>query len=367
MTLRLLLAPLRGITDWPFRQAIARHFPGFHEAVAPFINPHKPGGRRLASKLAPLADLLPEHNQLLPVVPQLLDNHPESFLAMGKRLEDLGYCRLNWNMGCPAPMVTRKGRGAAMLAKPDEICTLLDSVLPRLSCRLSLKMRLGMSNSHEILALLPRLNGYPLEELIIHPRLGIQQFKGQPDLDGFAAALAASAHPVIYNGDINSLEDFQRLCGRFPQVSGWMIGRGAIARPALAEEILGNELSRKPLTELPMQPFTEQPVESPAKLAANASTKSTEFLPRLAAFHDELFAAYAEKLSGPGHLLGKMKQFWLYFIASFPEQERFLKTIVRTHSLARYQEVVRAIFASAANHERLLPSLEIQTSLLNSA
>ena len=325
MTVRLILAPLRGITDWPFRQAIATHFPGFHEAVAPFVNPQKSGGK----KLAPLADLLPEHNHSLPLVPQLLDNHPESFLAMAKRLEELGYRRLNWNIGCPAPMVTHKGRGAAMLAKPGEIRALLDFVVPRLTCRLSLKMRLGMRSPQDILALMPLLNDYPLEQLIIHPRLGIQLFHGQPDLDGFAAALAASVHPVIYNGDINCLEDFQRLRQRFPLVGGWMIGRGAVARPALAEEILGNQ----PPTEPPTEPSMKQP---------------SEILPRLTAFHDELFAAYAEKLSGPGHLLGKMKQFWLYFIASFPGQEKLLKTIVRTHGLARYREVTRAVFEQAA-------------------
>jgi len=314
MTPRLILAPLRGITDWPFRAAIARHFPGFHEAVAPFINPQKAGGK----KLAPLADLLPEHNRLLPVVPQLLDNHGESFLGMARRLEDLGYDRLNWNLGCPAPMVTHKGRGAAMLAKPDEIFRLLDEVLPRLSCRLSLKTRLGMRDRREILALMPRLNGYPLAELIIHPRLGVQMFAGECDLDGFAEALAASSHPVAYNGDISSLDDFRRLAARFPQVSGWMIGRGAVARPALAGEIAVGELTAAP----PM---------------------------RLAAFHDELFAAYEKKLSGPGHLLGKMKQLWLYFIASFPGREKLVKTIVRTHSLARYQEAVRAVFDQGEN------------------
>jgi tRNA-dihydrouridine synthase len=313
MPLRLILAPLRGITDWPFRQAIARHFPGFHEAVAPFINPQKPGGK----KLAPLADLLPEHNRLLPVVPQLLDNQPQSFLDMAKRLEYLGYTRLNWNLGCPAPMVTRKGRGAAMLAKPDEISLLLDFVLPRLSCRLSLKMRLGMSDRREIITMLPRLNNYPLDELIIHPRLGSQLFHGAPDLEGFAEVLAASAHPLVYNGDIVSLDDFRRLSARFPQVSGWMIGRGAVAQPFLAAAIAGRE---------------------PPELSA-----------RLAAFHDELFAAYEKKLSGPGHLLGKMKQLWLYFIASFPGQEKFGKTIVRTHSLSHYREAVRAVFGQKKN------------------
>ena len=317
MTARLILAPLRGITDWPFRAAIARHFPGFTEAVAPFINPQKAGGK----KLAPLSDLLPEHNRLLPVVPQLLDNHGESFLAMAKRLEDLGYARLNWNLGCPAPMVAHKGRGAAMLAKPDEVFALLDFVLPRLSCRLSLKMRLGMRDRKEIIVMLPRLNSYPLDELIIHPRLGVQMFNGQPDLEGFAEALAVSAHPVVYNGDIVSLDDFRRLAARFPQVSDWMIGRGAIARPALAEEIAAGE----------------------------SQATSPELLLRLAAFHDELFAAYAAKLSGPGHLLGKMKQFWLYFIASFPGQEKLVKIIVRTHSLDRYQEAVRAVFAHEGN------------------
>ncbi|MDR3089244.1 MAG: tRNA-dihydrouridine synthase family protein [Desulfobulbaceae bacterium] len=315
MTIRLIVAPLRGITDQPFRRAIARHFPGFSEAVAPFINPQKEGGA--TKKLAPLADLLPEGNQDLSVTPQLLDNHRQSFVDMARRLEDLGYQRINWNLGCPAPMVTRKGRGAAMLEKPEAISALLDFALPRLRCRLSLKMRLGMRDRGEILAVMPRLHDYPLTELIIHPRLGRQMFRGAPDLDGFTEALAASRQPVVYNGDILNSDDFRRLHQRFPQVAGWMIGRGAVARPVIAMEIVAG---------------------APPDLK-----------PRLVAFHDELFAAYQEKLCGPGHLLGKMKQLWLYFIASFPGQEKSLKAIVRAKDLTRYHEATRAVFDNPDN------------------
>lgn len=307
----LYLAPLRGITDVLFRNVFVSHFDGFDIAIAPFINPQ----RSPSKKKNLLADVFPENNRQLPIIPQLLNNTAEDFLDLAFRLEDLGYTRLNWNLGCPAPMVANKGRGSGLLPYPDQIIELLDDVLPRLTASLSIKMRLGFREKSESFELLPRLNDYPLEELIIHPRLGKQMYKGKTDPDGFARCLSLTSHKVIYNGDINSVVTYTELAQKFDSISSWMIGRGVLANPFLAEEIKGK-------TE--MDPAVRQK--------------------RIRAFHDELCEGYREKLSGPGHLLGKMKQLWLYLAASFPGKEKVMKKLKKARNEEQFFDAVEQMF-----------------------
>lgn len=307
----LYLAPLRGITDVLFRNVFVRHFGGLDQAIAPFINPQ----RSPSNKKKLLADLFPEDNRQLAVIPQLLNNSADEFLDLALRLEDLGYTSLNWNLGCPAPMVANKGRGSGLLPYPDEIIDLLDQVIPKLSATLSIKMRLGFREKRESIELLPRLNDFPLEEIIIHPRLGKQMYKGKTDPDGFADCLSLTRHRVVYNGDITSAQVYTELAERFPTISRWMIGRGILANPFLAEELKGKfEMD---------------------------TTKKRE---RIRGFHDELCEGYRQKLSGPGHLLGKMKQLWLYLIFSFPSKDKAFKKIKKARTEQQLLEAAEQMF-----------------------
>jgi tRNA-dihydrouridine synthase len=308
----LYLAPLRGITDALFRNVFTRHFGGFDMAVAPFLPPQ----RNPSNKKKLLAELFPEVNRQLPVIPQLLNNNGDEFLDLALRLEDLGYTSLNWNLGCPAPMVANKGRGSGLLPYPDDIINLLDQVVPKLSATLSIKMRLGFREKRESIHLLPRLNAYPLDEIIIHPRLGKQLYKGRTDPDGFADCLALTRHRLVYNGDITSADVYSGLAERFPEISRWMIGRGVLANPFLAEELKGT--------------------------AEDSPARKTE---RLRAFHDDLCEAYRQQLSGPGHLLGKMKQLWLYLVFSFPGKDKIFKKLKKAHTEQQFQEAAEAMFA----------------------
>jgi len=309
----IYLAPLRGLTDFGFRNLFCKHFEGYDAAVAPFINPQQ----NAAYDDKMLRDVLPVNNQGLNIVPQLLHTDPGQFLVLAGRLSDMGYSHINWNLGCPAPMVARKQRGSGILPYPDKIISLLDELVPKLPCALSLKTRLGYNAASELLALLPRLADYSLKEITIHTRLGKQLYRGTTDPDAFGKCLAVTRHTLVYNGDVNSLADYKKLQADFPQVHSWMMGRGAIGNPFLAEEI---KFARK----------EEYAVRTL----------------RLRAFHDELFDHYTSQLSGPGHILGKLKQFWTYFSASFPESPRGLKQILKCHTTDKYQETVNKIFAA---------------------
>ncbi|MCF8057405.1 MAG: tRNA-dihydrouridine synthase family protein [Desulfocapsa sp.] len=305
----LVLAPIRGITDCHFRTIFHRHFPGFDSALAPFINPQ----RHSSFHPKQIKDVLPERNQSLAVVPQLLHTDPEDFLFLACRLQELGYKEVNWNLGCPAPMVTRKNRGSGLLPFPEQIYSFLDHVIPRLPMQLSIKTRLGYEKKDELLSILPRLDAYPLSEIIIHGRLGSQLYRGDVDRESVRRCLENSKHSIVYNGDITAKDIFFNLQHQFPGINKWMIGRGALANPFLAGEIKG--------------------------------MKVMEQGERLKPFHDELYLCYHEILDGPAHLLGRMKQLWVYLSEFFPPQQKSWKKIKKCKTEEKYQQVVEEIFS----------------------
>ncbi|MBU0682177.1 MAG: tRNA-dihydrouridine synthase family protein [Proteobacteria bacterium] len=320
----LSLAPLRGLTDAIYRNTFARHFPGFDLTVAPFLTTFK--GNKVKS--AKLDDLLPENNRDLPVVPQILSKDAEQFKVLASMLFDLGYETVNWNLGCPYPMVANKGRGSGLLPDPTKIAAFLETIAD-MPCRLSIKTRIGRRCSAEIKELMPIFNAFPLEELIIHPRLGVQLYKGEVDLDTFALCLENSANPVTYNGDICTLADFTRLSTRFPEVQRWMIGRGALCDPFLPSLIKDIELPQQPLA-------------------------------TIKAFHDELYRLYGQRLSGGSHLLGRMKAVWFYLAGSFTNSKKLLKKIQKINKIESYPALITHFFAEEAQWHHPSPLNEDQ-------
>jgi tRNA-dihydrouridine synthase len=309
--LLLYLAPIRGITDCIFRTIFADHFRGFDSALAPFIPTIK--GRTV--KRSHIRDVLPENNRALPIVPQILGNNPIEFVALSKKLFDLGHQKVNWNVGCPFPQVTKKKRGSGLLPHPERIKSFLDHVMARIPNKLSIKTRLGLVSKDEMEGWLPVVNDYPLAEIIMHPRTGKQLYEGTVDLEGFEQFANASVNPVVYNGDIWSKESLSALQQRFPKINKWMIGRGAIANPLLAEILRGRE------------------------------PDAAHIYPRIKCFHDDLLDAYVVIFKNSGSCVDKMKGIWYYLSRSFPEGKAFLKRIQKVKRMEHYKELVEEIFS----------------------
>ncbi len=303
------MAPLKGITDALFRRVFTGHFTGIDLAIAPFVNPQNKAP--YSDKL--VADLLPENNTSLPLVPQILNTDVDGFISLGERLFDLGYLEINWNLGCPVKMVAAKRRGSGLLPYPEMIADLLEQVIPRLKPALSIKMRLGYRDPGEALTLLPLLDDYPLKEITIHARLGLQLYRGSVDLDHFDQCRSLSGHAIVYNGDLFSRDDFTALSDRFASIERWMIGRGLLMNPFLPAEIKGIQFS------------------------------TAEKMEKLLQFHDNLYASLKDRLSGPGHLLGRMKQVWIYFIHAFPGKEKLLKKITRSSTEKTFLQAVAKV------------------------
>jgi tRNA-dihydrouridine synthase len=305
---------MKGFTDHLFRSAFADHFGGFDLAVAPFISSKQ--DHHIKRKY--VKDVLPENNTRMPVVPQILSKTAADFIVLANYLYDLGYNTVNWNLGCPYPMVANKKRGSGMLPYTDRIRTFLDRVIHEIRGSLSIKVRLGWKETADIFRLLPVINQYPLSEIIIHPRTGLQRYEGPVDLDAFEDCLAVIRHPVVYNGDIRTVGDFRRLFRRFDRVHAWMIGRWCLADPFLPGHI------------------TTGADDIPDKIY------------RMQRFHEALFEAYNRVLDGPSHVLNKMKGLWRYFSLPFEDCKKTMKKITKTRQPDQYLERVNLFFETEA-------------------
>ena len=229
----LWLAPLRGVTIRAFREAFAGPIreAGFVGAFAPFI-PANPGIRVNDRMLADLGDGVDGH-----LVPQVITKHPDAMRVLLRAFKDRGFLHADLNAGCPFPMIVRRGRGSGLFKTPDVLERLLAAGCEEMGPgRFSLKIRLGLAAPDELLALLPMINRYPLAVLTIHARTAKQMYDGDVDLARFREACAASANPVLYNGDVGL--SLRATPEGMPNLRGAMVGRGFVralgARPDAA-------------------------------------------------------------------------------------------------------------------------------------
>ena len=228
-------APMEGLTDAVYRRIHHRHFAGVDRYYMPFVSPTQ----EHVFTARELRGIAPENNQGVPVVPQVLARDAEHFLWAAGALRDMGYDEVNLNMGCPSGTVTAKGKGSGMLREPDATRAFLDAIFARSPLPVSVKTRIGFESAEEWPALLDMLSGYPLRELIIHPRVRRQFYKGMPDREAFALA-ARRDLPLVYNGDLFTAGDCLALQAEYPQMP-MMLGRALVANPALAQELKGGE------------------------------------------------------------------------------------------------------------------------------
>ena len=316
----LLIAPFRGITIKAYRNALAKHMGHFKEAYAPFIS----GLGEQKTSTGKLSDILPYESNLSPTVPQIIGNNAREIIAFARALEDAGFDHLNWNLGCPFARIANKKRGCGMLPYPEEIDHILQEVFTTINIGLSIKMRLGYRNESEIRHVMPVLNKFPLKHIVLHPRTGIQVYKGHANPAAFVEASRLSSHELIYNGDIYNRHQFIQLQHMMPQIRSWMLGRGVLINPFLPSEIMG------------------------------VSFSELEKKDRLIAFHNELWSFYADKASHEKRSLGMMKAIWHYMAGIFSNaRDVFLKIRRATNEHAYYEAIAYAIDQPLANDREL--------------
>jgi len=307
--MKCYLAPMEGITNYIYRRTYHQFFEPADKYFTPFINPHTT--RSLNSKEK--KDILPENNEGMNTVPQVLTNQAEDFIRVAKALKEYGYHEVNLNLGCPSGTVVSKKKGAGFLEFPTRIDHFLNETfeaLEPLEMKVSVKTRLGMLEADEFDQLLSVYNKYPLHELIIHPRVRIDYYKNQVDLDAFEKALMGSKNPVCYNGDIFTKEDYHRFIKRFGTVENIMVGRGVIGNPGL----IGELRDKAPMDK-----------------------------DKFKTFHDQLLKEYEALKIGDRNTLFKMKELWYYMIKNFEDAKKPEKMIKKAQTLEKYKEAVRIL------------------------
>lgn len=302
-------APMEGVTGCLYRQVHAACFPGAARYWAPFIAPDGAGRFRAAA----LRDILPENNRDITLVPQLLCNTAEAFLAVSRELGAMGYRELNLNAGCPSGTVVPKHKGAGMLADLQSLDAFLNEVFSRCELRVSVKTRLGLASASEFPAILEVYNRYPLCELVVHARDRAGMYKSPVDLPAFAAAFPVSRAPLRYNGNVVDRASYEKVMSTVPALDRMMIGRGAAADPALFRLLSGG---------------------APLEAA------------ELRDFLDRLLSAFLSGGLGEHFALSRLKELWYYLIWKFPGAQRQAKAINKARTLADYRAAVQALFAS---------------------
>lgn len=234
--MKIWLAPLHGITNYMFRNSLYRHFGGIDYCVTPFL----PVQEKAKLNVKNWKDIWPKNNTTMPTIPQLMGNKPSHFVDTMRAVHDeYGYEAFNWNIGCPVAQVVRRRRGCGIMPDPDTVEDVVRIVTSQTPFRFSVKMRLGLNNPAEGLRILERLDDYPLDFIVIHPRLGVQMYDGVPDWEQMDLFCQNTRHRIIYSGDLFSVQDYQRLQDRYPDIEDWMLGRGLLQNPFLAEQLKG--------------------------------------------------------------------------------------------------------------------------------
>jgi len=300
-------APMEGVTGYLYRNVHHSFFGGVDKYFTPFISPNQNKSMRTRE----MNDILPENNQGIPIVPQILTNNAEDFIVTAHKIKNMGYDEINLNLGCPSGTVVAKKKGAGFLYETDDLDRFLEEIFNADLGKISIKTRIGKYEPDEFEELLRIYNQYPIEELTIHPRVQKDYYKNKPNLEIFQYAVQNSNIKLCYNGDIFTKEEFEKFKNKFPSVETIMLGRGLLGNPGMITEITeGKPLSKKELKK----------------------------------FHDTLCLAYSDALFGDRNVLFKMKELWCYLHCVFTNNEKYWKKIRKSQKLAEYNDVIDMLF-----------------------
>lgn len=303
--MKLYLAPLQGYTDAPFRHFHAQIYGKIDGYFSPFLRLEKgePARRTLRDILSPL-------NEGLNFVPQIIFRDNDEFLRLTDALKEAGFDRIDLNMGCPFSPQVKKGRGAGFLQRIEELDKVAKTINDDTAVRYSVKMRLGVERQDEWQYVASILRNTRLEHITIHPRTAREQYKGSLHFDEFERLADVLEKPIVFNGEIHTLEDIAKIVASCPWLSGVMVGRGVLARPSLfAEWVAGEEWDEQTRLSKQLQ------------------------------LHDSLYAHYKPLLCGDAQLLLRIKSFWDY--SELPH--RSLKKILKSNRIDDYEAAVREL------------------------
>ena len=312
--IKIDFAPLEGITDSIYRKAHHAHFGGVDRYLMPFLSPtmHNTLTHKEDREL-PMADSV-----TFQAVPQILTKVPADFLWAAQVCADRGYAEVNLNIGCPSGTVVSKGKGAGMLADTDHLDAFFNEIFSKCSIPVSIKTRIGVTETEEFPRLVEIFNQYPIQELIVHPRTRKDFYKAPIHMDAFQYAYENCNAPLSYNGDICSLEDISAIQSQFPRLERIMIGRGLVGDPGML---------------------------TPSGTTAEA----------LESFHTALTESYIKAFGSERNAMFRLKENWHHLICRFDGGEKLYKRLRKTTDIVEFRSITREIFQTLPLSARLQP------------
>ncbi len=298
--MKIYSAPLQGYTEAVWRNIHNSVFGGIDAYYTPFLR-----YERSEIRNKDIRDIERKNNSVPNLVPQIIASTPEEMQPLLQLLRSEGYKRVDINMGCSFILQAKRKRGAGILPYPQKVQELMQEVVQNTDISFSVKMRLGWENKEEWRTLMPILNKAPLNSITMHPRLGVEQYKKEVDIEEFANFYNECKHPIIYNGDINTLSDIKRIEEQFSNVEAVMLGRGLLANPALAQEYKEN------------REFTH---------------KEKRILVKT--MHNAMYGELSPRLLGNTQFLSKMKPYWEYLLPDMLKREK--KAILKSSTIEKY-------------------------------
>lgn len=307
MSFYLYAAPMQGHTDPPYRHFHTKLYGEADAYFTPFLRVERGEVRH-----RDLKNLYSELNENHFLIPQIIFNSEKEFRMLVDAVMESGANEIDINMGCPYPMQTNHGRGAALLSNIDLLRSVFDTINKMDDISFSIKMRAGLASPEDSKGLIDLINDTRLAHVTFHPRVAKQKYDGELDMETFEYFLERCNHPLIFNGDVRTPSDIISMKERYPGLAGIMCGRGLLARPSLFQEIRdGHEWQKDRRLDMMLK------------------------------FHDRLKQYYSERLCGDAQLLAKLQSFWEY--AEDEIGRKTWKAIRKATSMVKYNAAVSTI------------------------
>lgn len=226
----LILAPMAGVTDRPFRQLCRQHGAGLAVSEMVIADPSFWKTRKSKHRLD-------HRGEDAPVSVQIAGGDPDMLATAARMNQDMGAQIIDINMGCPAKKVCNKAAGSALLRDEKLVANILEAVVSAVQIPVTLKIRTGWDTSHRNALTVARIAEQSgIQALAIHGRTRACGYRGEAEYDTIAAVKAQANIPILANGDINSPHKARQVLTQ-TGADGLLIGRAAQGRPWIFDDI----------------------------------------------------------------------------------------------------------------------------------
>ena len=226
----LALAPMQGVTDLPFLKLIAA-YGGADVYVTEYFRVYATS--RLDKNIL---KSVTENPTGRPVIAQMIGNDIPALVRTARELQQYPVAAVDLNLGCPAPVVYRKGAGGGLLREPKRVDDILGALRDAVSIPFTVKTRIGFDSAAVFSELLPIFAKHSLDLLAVHARTVKEMYRSEVHYDFIARAVAELPCPILANGNVYSAQKAAEVL-KLTGARGLMIGRGVIRNPWLFRQI----------------------------------------------------------------------------------------------------------------------------------